>query len=110
MFTKVKEQRVKHMLVMTASGQQLRLGWLQGGCGGMLVSLKLSAEEIQKENNGTELDPSGGGEEEAAVSGWGVSSRRPGSAHSQHPFHPPALTLSHSPPTVCTLSPRAAGQ
>lgn len=37
----------------------------------MLVSLKLSAEEIQKENNGTELDPSGGGEEEAAVSGWG---------------------------------------
>lgn len=71
MFTKAAEQWVKHMLAVTVRGRQLRPGWLQSEFCGMLLSLKLSQIQIQKQNNGTKRIPWWRqGEEEAALSGW----------------------------------------
>lgn len=69
-------------------GQQLRLGWLQCEFRGLLVSLKLSQNQIQKQNNGTEWNLRWGqGEEGAAVFGrWRL---------------PRPLCLSTVQPTAC---------
>lgn len=72
-FTTAGEQRVKHMLAMTVRGRQLRPGWLRCEFFGMLVSLKLSRNQIQKETMGLSgLLRRGRGKEEAACLGGGV--------------------------------------
>lgn len=87
-FTTAGEQRVKHMLAMTVRGRQLRPGWLRCEFFGMLVSLKLSRNQIQKETMGLSgLIRRGRGKEEAVCLGDGVmveaalSQRQP--AHSR---------------------------
>lgn len=69
-FTKAEEQRVKHMLAMTASGRQLRLDRLGCEICGMSASLKLSQTRYRSGTMGRSGIPVGAGRG-GSHRGWG---------------------------------------